>query len=155
MLKKRGWKWLFFIYIVMVLNFIVIKFNGNIYAVIHTIEMNMSWRAMDEGSGINLVPFRTIGAYVSDLSFGVAFINIMGNIIPFIPMGFLLPMAFSSQRKIMKTMITCFLIILSIEVIQLMSFLGSFDVDDIILNLISCLIGYLLFLMFKNKGLLK
>lgn len=148
-MSKQGWKWLFFVYIVMVLNFIVIKFNGNIYAVMNTIEMNMSRRAMD-GEGINLVPFRTIGTYITNLSFGVALSNIVGNIIPFIPLGFLLPMAFPSQRKIMRTMVTCFLIIFSIEVIQLVSFLGSFDVDDIILNLFSCLVGYLLFIAYKG-----
>ena len=146
---KNIWKVLFTIYILLVLNFIVIKFNGNIQHLINTIQMNMERRAQGE-SGANLVPFRTIKAYIDDISFGIAFINILGNIIPFIPMGFLIPAAFPSQRNIIKTMISCFLLILSIEILQLIFFLGSFDVDDVILNLLSCFIGFMLFIAYKN-----
>jgi len=101
-------------------------------------------------SFVNLVPFRTIETYISDLSFSVGFMNIFGNIIPFIPMGFLIPMAFPSQRNMFKTLISCFLVILSVEILQIVLFLGSFDIDDIILNLISCLIGFILFQVYKN-----
>ena len=146
---NKNWKILFSIYILLVLNFIVIKFNGDIQHVINTIQSNM-WRRDQGGLNANLVPFRTIETYISDLSFGIAFRNILGNIIPFIPMGFLIPMAFSSQRNIIKTMISCFLLILSVETLQLILFLGSFDIDDIILNLISCFIGFILFKAYKN-----
>jgi len=111
--------------------------------------MNMERRSQGE-SGANLVPFRTIKAYIDDIRFGIAFRNILGNIIPFIPMGFLIPAAFPSQRNIVKTLISCFLLILSIEILQLIFFLGSFDVDDIILNLLSCFIGFMLFIAYKN-----
>ncbi|MFJ7973806.1 VanZ family protein [Psychrobacillus sp. NPDC096389] len=146
---KNIWKGIFIIYILLVLNFIVIKFNGNIQHLINTIQSNMESRAQGE-SGANLVPFRTIKAYINDIGLGVAFINIIGNIIPFIPMGFLIPAAFPSQRNIIKTMIFSFLLILSIEIIQLLSFLGYFDMDDIILNLLSCFIGFMLFIVYKN-----
>ena len=148
-MSKNIWKGLFIVYILLMLNFIVIKFNGNIQHLINTIQSNMERRAQGE-SGANLVPFRTIKAYVNDISFGIAFINILGNIIPFIPMGFLIPTAFPSQRTIIQTMISCFLLILSIEILQLIFFLGSFDVDDIILNLLSCFIGFMLFIAYKN-----
>ena len=131
------------------LNFIVIKFNGNLQNVINTIQSNMDRRNQGE-SGANLVPFRTIKSYISDLSYGVSYMNILGNIIPFIPMGFLIPMAFPSQRNITKTLISSFLLIFSVEILQLMLFLGSFDVDDIILNLLSCFIGYIFFKAYKN-----
>ena len=143
------WKVLFYIYIVLVVNFIVIKFNGNLQHVMNTIQSNMERRSQGE-SFTNLVPFWTIETYISDLSFSVAFMNVFGNIVPFIPMGFLLPMAFPSQRNIIKTMISCFLLILSVEILQLILFLGSFDIDDIILNLLSCFIGFILFKAYKN-----
>ncbi|WP_342578567.1 VanZ family protein [Psychrobacillus sp. FSL K6-2843] len=146
---KNIWKVLFTIYILLVLNFIVIKFNGNIQHLINTIQDNMERRSQGE-SGANLVPFRTIKAYIDDISFGIAFRNILGNIIPFIPMGFLIPAAFPSQRNIVKTLISCFLLILGIEILQLIFFLGSFDVDDVILNLLSCFIGFMLFIAYKN-----
>ena len=148
-MNNKNWRILFSIYILLVLNFIVIKFNGNIQDVINTIQSNMESR--DQGGlSANLVPFRTIGTYISDLSFSIAFMNIFGNIIPFIPMGFLIPMAFPSQRNIIKTTISCFLLILSVEILQLILFLGSFDIDDIILNLLSCFIGFILFKAYKN-----
>ena len=138
------WKFSFFLYLLFVLNFIVLKFNGNINDFINTTEMNFKRKSMGDPP-INLIPFRTIETYINDVSFGIAFKNIVGNIIPFIPMGFLLPMAFPFQRTILKTMLSCFTIILSIETIQLVFHLGSFDVDDLILNLLSCLLGFLLF----------
>ena len=148
-MNNKNWKIIFSIYILLVLNFIVIKFDGNIQNVINTIQSNMQRR--DQGGvNANLVPFRTIETYISDLSFSVAFMNIFGNIIPFIPMGFLIPMAFPSQRNMIKTLITSFLLIFSVEILQLMLFLGSFDVDDIILNLLSCFIGFILFKAYKN-----
>ncbi|PIC84907.1 hypothetical protein CSV72_16415 [Sporosarcina sp. P20a] len=143
-MRKSYWKIIFGIYIVLVINFVVVKFNGNINHTINTVLMNIMRRA-EGGSNYNLIPFQTVRMYLTDLSFGVAFLNILGNIIPFIPMGFLIPKAFSSQRRMIKTMFTCFLLILSIECIQFFAYLGSFDVDDIILNTISCFLGFLFF----------
>ncbi|MFJ8520715.1 VanZ family protein [Lysinibacillus xylanilyticus] len=144
-MNRNIWKIIFAIYILMLLIFVVFKFNGDVYSVINTIQLNK-----DRGIGLNLVPFRTINIYTSDINSGIPFINILGNIIPFIPMGFIIPMAFSSLRSFMKTMITCLLLICSIETLQLIFYVGSFDVDDIILNQISCIIGFILFKVYKN-----
>ena len=133
----------------MVINFVVVKFYGNIYHTVNTIQMNIMRRTQG-GSNYNFVPFQTIETYLSDLSFGVAFVNIVGNVIPFIPMGFLIPMVFRSQRKIIKTMFTCLLLIVSIECIQYFAYLGSFDIDDILLNIISCFLGFLLFKVYQG-----
>lgn len=142
---KNTWKGVFIIYLFMLLIFVVIKFDGNIMSVSNTIQMNKS-----RGTSVNLVPFRTIGAYLSDIQYGVYLINILGNIIPFIPMGFLLPMAFPIQRNLTRTMFTCFLLIASIESFQLLSYLGSFDIDDFILNFFSCFIGFMLFITYRK-----
>ena len=146
-MSKKYWRILFGIYIILVVNFVIVKFNGNIHHTIHTVQMNMIGRA-EGGSNFNLLPFQTISMYINDLSFGIAFMNIVGNIIPFVPMGFLIPMAFRSQRKLINTMVTCFLLIVSIECIQFFAYLGSFDVDDILLNMGSCLVGYLIFITY-------
>lgn len=142
---KTIWKSIFTIYILMLLIFIVFKFDGDIYSVINTIQTNK-----DRGVGVNLIPFSTIGAYISEINDSVSIINILGNIIPFIPMGFIVPMAFPSQRNVFKTIISSLLLILSIEILQFILFLGSFDIDDIILNLLSCFIGFMLFITYKN-----
>jgi len=132
----------------MVINFIVIKFTGNIQLIINNIQSNKMNR--EAGLGLNLVPFKTIWAYTSDLGFGIALKNILGNIIPFVPMGFLIPMAFPFQRSLIKTMVSCLFLILSIEILQLIFYLGTFDVDDIILNSLSCFIGYMIFIVYRN-----
>lgn len=142
---KTIWKSIFTIYILMLLIFVVFKFNGDVYSVIDTIQTNK-----DRGVGVNLIPFSTIGAYISDINDSVSIINILGNIIPFIPMGFIIPMAFPSQRNVFKTIISSLLLIFSIEILQFILFLGSFDIDDIILNLLSCFIGFMLFITYKN-----
>jgi len=143
--NKIIWKSIFVIYILLLLNFVVIKFDGNINHLIDTIQTNYN-----RGPGINFVPFRTIETYISDMDYSVAFINILGNIIPFIPLGFLIPIVFPSQRNIIKTMTNCLLMICSIEILQLIFFLGSCDIDDVILNQISCVIGFILFIIYRN-----
>ena len=65
----------------MLLIFVVFKFKGDVYSVINTIQTNK-----DRGGSVNLIPFRTIGMYTRDINSGISFINILGNIIPFIPM---------------------------------------------------------------------
>lgn len=45
-------------------------------------------------------------------------------------------------------MIICFIIIMLIETIQIFTYLGSMDIDDVILNQISCIIGCILYLIY-------
>ena len=97
---------------------------------------------------LNLVPFRTIMKYVRLLSSSrdhlvrLAVINLFGNIIMFIPLGFFLPRVFPKLRKLWKTLLTTALCISIIELVQLFSLVGSCDIDDLILNLIGAAIGY-------------
>ncbi len=72
-------------------------------------------------------------------------INLAGNVLLFIPMGCMMPALFRKQRNLLLFLLTCTALILSVELAQLFSLLGSFDVDDIILNLGGLLIGYGLF----------
>ncbi|CAM3298811.1 VanZ like family protein [Filibacter tadaridae] len=145
---KNVWRTFFTIYILMILNFVIIKFDGNINRTITNIKLNIERRNQGE-FGYNLIPFNTIKTYITELHFSIATLNILGNIIPFIPMGFLIPMAFPSQRNIYKTMLTCFIIIFIIETLQLIFFLGIFDIDDFILNLISCFIGFIIYTIYQ------
>lgn len=94
--------------------------------------------------GVNIIPFKTIGIYLPRIfSSPIAFQNIFANILMFIPMGFLLPVLFKKINKIWKCFLVVFIIVFSVEVIQFLTFRGSFDVDDIILNVCGSIIGYL------------
>ena len=60
----------------------------------------------------------------------------------FIPMGFYLPLYFKNINNYQKTIKYSLFVILIIEVGQFVLRAGVFDVDDIILNTLGCLIGY-------------
>ena len=74
-------------------------------------------------------------------------LNFVGNIVCFIPFGFLFASLFRYPRTHAGTMVTgvsCALSVL-VEVIQLVSATGSCDVDDVILNTVGGMVGYLIF----------
>ena len=61
-------------------------------------------------------------------------LNLLGNIICFIPYGFVIPVLSVRCSSFGKILLLSFLASLLVESIQLVSKLGSFDVDDIMLN---------------------
>ena len=63
----------------------------------------------------------------------------------FIPFGILLPIVISGYKKSAIIIFDGLVVSLIIETIQLLTKVGSFDVDDIILNTIGVAIGYVLF----------
>lgn len=96
----------------------------------------------------NLKPFREIKRfwmYREQLGIWSA-INLLGNIFIFVPLGFFEPIA-SKQRSFLGTVIDGFLLSLIVEIFQLISKVGRFDVDDLILNTLGVVIGYMAFLM--------
>ena len=77
------------------------------------------------------------------LGIKVVIVNIVGNVITFMPFGFILPML--TRKKVYKNIITVTMITalfsLMIETIQLNYRIGAFDVDDIILNTMGGFLG--------------
>ena len=67
------------------------------------------------------------------------FINVIGNVLIFIPYGFILRMLSKSKYLILLSILP----IVLIELIQFVTLLGIFDIIDIILNFIGTLIGML------------
>lgn len=72
-------------------------------------------------------------------------INFIGNIVMFIPIGFLLPLIWKKFKNGFVTVGMGFLISLSIEILQLPQMRSS-DVDDLWLNTLGTLLGYFVFL---------
>ena len=98
---------------------------------------------------ISFIPFRGI---IEMLKGGLTlhtFVNIIGNIIMFMPMGFLLPLLFSNLDSLKKTVAIGFGTSLLIEFTQLF-LIRSTDVDDLMLNTLGTMLGYLVFLAFKK-----
>lgn len=95
----------------------------------------------------NIIPFKTITNYIryyKYAGFTVWFFNLFGNIIAFIPFGLLLPLLGRKTAGIISTTLAAFVFSLLVEIVQLYTGLGTFDVDDIVLNIIGCIIGYIL-----------
>ena len=89
--------------------------------------------------GINLIPFKEMFRYeIGSYKF---IKNIIGNIVLFIPYGFF-SSYYLNNKKLGTNIILCLVATFTIESIQY--YIGRvFDIDDIILNVIGGLIGYL------------
>lgn len=96
----------------------------------------------------NLKPLTEIKRYINysrEIGSFNFIINLFGNIGCFMPFGFVLPILSNKQRNIFKVTFLSFLCSVTIELIQLVSKLGSCDVDDVILNTTGGFLGYILF----------
>ena len=97
-------------------------------------------------SSHNFVPFKEIFRY--DFGSGLFYKNIFGNMLLFVPYGIFIAKYVDLKQPFVVLMIS-FITSLSIEVIQFL--IGRvFDVDDIILNVAGCLLGYALFRLFQK-----
>jgi glycopeptide antibiotics resistance protein len=86
-------------------------------------------------------------------------VNIIGNVLAFVPFGFLVPLlkkanwkdnSFAMKKKILNFFSITFssmFFSLCIELIQLAFKVGIFDVDDILMNTVGGILGYLLFVI--------
>ena len=140
---------LFILYLLILMKVIIFKFPLEVMR-----QIAASWKkeVFWEGlSGANFELFRTIKLYVRHWdnkginSFG----NLIGNIIAFIPLGYLMPRLHKIFENLFLCMATALLFILGIELFQLFSAFGIFDVDDILLNGLGTFIGYLCFVLMK------
>ena len=76
--------------------------------------------------------------------------NNLGNFAGFIPVGFFWAAGFIRMQKLSATMTAVFLLSLVFECLQIITGLGIADIDDLILNSIGGLTGWLIFrLIFK------
>ena len=102
----------------------------------------------------NLIPFREIRRFIvyADLLGPVAVIsNLFGNIVIFMPFGFLVPILGRKKRNFWFTSLLSFALSLAVECIQLVTRTGCFDVDDIFLNTIGGMLGYLVYALVQRK----
>lgn len=111
------------------------------------------------GDHIHLIPFTTTGGFLHLLLHPGNYLtamtheayraacrhairNLGGNIILFVPLGFLLPRVFPRLQGLGKTLGCVAGIITCVEILQLFSLLGYCDVDDLILNTLGAAMGY-------------
>lgn len=95
---------------------------------------------------INLIPFVNLFDYESQRDM---LLNIIGNCAMFIPTGILTPILYKHLDSFKKTVLTGFLISLSIEIIQLPFAVRASDIDDLILNTLGVMAGYGIYSLVK------
>lgn len=102
----------------------------------------------------NIVPFKTITNFYYYSTTKGFVINIFGNLLAFMPLGVLWPIVFKKPYDkvyIHIVLLWSFTISLFIEIIQVLSKVGAFDVDDLILNTVGGFIGYLIYKLLSRR----
>ena len=112
-------------------------------------------RTPQDGYVYNLTPLKEIKRFMkyiwdNDALGRAARLNIFGNIIAFIPFGIYLPYTSESKLGFISTFLYTFSMSLTIELVQLITKVGSCDVDDIILNALGGVIGYILWYIYTK-----
>lgn len=74
-------------------------------------------------------------------------LNLGGNVVGFIPFGIMIPFLSKKRRNFFLVTILTLEFSLLIEVTQLITKAGSFDVDDLLLNTLGGSIGYMVFVI--------
>lgn len=105
-------------------------------------RLMVNFGGTDGGHPANFVPFKTILPYL----FGhkgliIAGVNLVGNIVILVPVGFLLPFVYPKitwTESLAAAVVTG----LGIEVMQVVLRVGIFDIDDVILNALGVMVGY-------------
>ncbi len=102
----------------------------------------------DREYSYNLVLFKEIIRFIKyhkELGMTAVLTNIVGNIVCFIPFGYMLPMLSTKTRKLFLVCLVSLELSVVIELTQLIFKVGSFDVDDLVLNTLGGFIGFLLY----------
>lgn len=140
MQKRNWWKLFFAIYILVVIKVIIFK-----YPYEELLKIAASWRrgVIFEGLGTaNFKLFKTIKMYI-EYSYKLNSVeNLAGNVLVFVPLGFLFPFVAKDGERFFVMLLNAFVFVLGIEVFQLFSAFGAFDVDDILLNCIGASLGF-------------
>lgn len=119
-------------------------------------------------ASINVIPFRTLIDFFkysdfSPVSIRLLIRNLFGNIIMFVPLGLFASMLNPKIAKSRYIFIIGFGSSLLIEIFQFIEMqtritgYRSSDIDDIIFNILGCLVGFLIFKLIekRSKGIVK
>ena len=108
---------------------------------------------------VNPVPFETIRRFLRLLGYRapvfirLAVVNLFGNVIMFVPLGLLMPAVYPRLARWWRTLLVTAGAIIAVELTQMLTLLGTCDIDDLILNLLGAAMGYGCFLILRKiKG---
>ena len=96
----------------------------------------------------NLTPFAEINRYLTykeSFTFENLITNLAGNILVFAPLGILVPVMRRKKTGFFYVFFLTLFFSLFIETVQLFTKVGVFDVDDLIMNTVGGVVGYIIF----------
>lgn len=101
----------------------------------------------------NLIPGRALYDYFSapyqaDVVLRRVILNYIGNLMLFVPWGVLFAIGNITFKKFA---IYAVIVIVTVELLQYLTMLGSFDIEDVILNVIGTIMGFLMVRQIKSK----
>ena len=150
-MKRKYIRLIFLIYLITLAKIIVFKYPlDRLREIASGWSPEVFWEGIDNA---NFEVLRTIKMYIKYWSVRSihSFDNLVGNVLIFIPLGFLLPLIGDKTKNFFISMMASLVVILGIEYFQLYTAFGVFDVDDIILNLTGAVIGYICYIVFRKK----
>ena len=117
-----------------------------------------AWEWAQLRERINLKPLHTIKSYLwvlendrSQTAMRHAAINLAGNVVMFLPLGYFFAVLFQPMRKFWRMLLYTVLLICAVECLQLLTMLGSCDVDDLLLNLVGVIFGWCIGMAIRKK----
>lgn len=149
MISKKHIRILFILYLLILVKVIVFKYPlAQMQEIVAGWQKGVFWEGL---SGANFELFKTIKMYIRywDYKGLNSFGNLIGNVVAFIPFGFLLPNGWDATKKFWVCLLLGFLLVLGIELFQLFSAFGVFDVDDVLLNCVGVTLGFIFYKMLK------
>jgi len=132
--------------------FLLIAYGGLLIKVVvfKDLEIRTPWLVLnlrgDYANGpANFVPFRTILFYLrGERGLFNSILNLGGNTVPFVPVGFLVPLVYRRMTWPKATALAV-AVGMSMEGMEGLFRVGIVDIDDVILNAVGVVIGYWVF----------
>ncbi|QBS37477.1 VanZ family protein [Thermaerobacter sp. FW80] len=139
----QGWGWLralaFGVYVAVLLRVTVFKLPVALWRD----RFGPEWFAARWRWSVNLVPFRTIAGYLAgEPSPGVAIQNLAGNVLLFVPWGVLWAWCWPRRAQARHVAVSALIASGVLETAEFLLGTGSWDVDDLLLNVVGALLGY-------------
>ena len=102
----------------------------------------------------NLTLFREIKRFVYNvnvLGWKAVIVNVVGNVVAFMPFGYFIPRICKIHIGAFSVVLFSFEFSVLVEFLQLITKLGCFDVDDLFMNTIGGLLGYICYYIIYGR----
>lgn len=153
LLIRRPWReksvraWAETAFVVFMVGLLALTFQGEYRSPAAMVES--AARRIKSGEEINLVPFRTIVKIFVHCSVDDFLVNIVGNIVMFMPWGFGLALLWKRKQRVLSVVLHSLALPIFIEICQL--FIDRWvDVDDVILNFAGGCLGAALYFVVRR-----